>query len=50
MKDEQEYMRGMKDCRDGVPHKSNQSEDYDNGYSDQYTLEQVNTELTNVNH
>lgn len=36
-----EFMRGQKDCRDGLPHREGQSESYDRGYAAQYQLEQV---------
>lgn len=36
-----EYLRGQRDCKDGVEHKAEQSEDYDRGYGDQYSAEQV---------
>ena len=36
----QDFLRGQQDCKDGKPH-SDQGEDYNRGYSKQYTLEQV---------
>jgi hypothetical protein len=39
-----DYFRGARDCQDGVPHRSYQSEWYDRGYSTQYEREQVMTE------
>jgi len=44
MKDENyytDYAKGINDCLAGKPHKSGQSERHDQGYNDQYTLEQV---------
>lgn len=35
-----EYDQGMKDCANGVIHKS-KSAAYDRGYSDQYAYEQI---------
>ena len=36
----EDFLLGMQDCEDGVPHKSG-SEAYDRGYNAQYELEQV---------
>ena len=41
-----DFLRGQRDCRDGVPHKPNQSRDYARGYGAQYEMEQVTTELS----
>jgi len=41
-----EFIRGQTDCKKGIPHKENQSPDYDRGYCAQYELEQVNAERT----
>lgn len=41
-----EFLRGQKDCQDGTPHKPNQSEAYDRGYSCQYESEQLASELS----
>ena len=38
---EKEFLRGQRDCKNGEDHKSNQSENYDRGYSTQYELEQI---------
>jgi hypothetical protein len=35
-----EYLQGYKNCMDGIEHQSGRSIDYDNGYSDRYTVEQ----------
>lgn len=35
-----EFIRGMKDCADGIEHKEGQSTDYDRGYQAQYEHEQ----------
>lgn len=37
---EQEFMRGQKDCKNGKPHKD-QGEDYNRGYAAQYAMEQA---------
>ena len=36
-----DYAKGINDCLVGVPSKSGQSDRYNQGYSDQYALEQV---------
>lgn len=36
---EQDFLRGRRDCKDGVPHKS-QGDAYDRGYAAQYQHEQ----------
>ena len=41
-----EFMRGEKDCMNGEPHKSGQTESYDRGYSTRYELEQVKTNIS----
>jgi len=41
-----EFLRGQADCQGGEVHKAGQSVDYDRGYSTQYELEQVQTELS----
>lgn len=43
MENPSEYFRGMSDCKDGNPHLINQHKDYDQGFSDQYHLEQTIT-------
>ena len=35
------YMQGVKDCKNGEPHSSGKGEAYDQGYADQYEIEQV---------
>ncbi len=40
-----DYLRGMKDCQDGLDHKCDQGADYDRGYSTQYQQEQNLTAL-----
>jgi len=35
-----EHERGISDCLAGVPHKSDQSEAYNQGYAEQYAQEQ----------
>ena len=41
-----DFMRGQRDCRKGVPHKPDQSNAYNRGYATQYELEQLQTEMT----
>lgn len=36
-----EFLRGQKDCRDGVGHKDGQHPDYDRGYRAEYEIEQL---------
>ena len=43
---EDDFLRGQKDCRNGVPHKPMQSEAYDRGYGAQYEKEQLDTEMS----
>jgi len=43
---EDEFLRGQRDCMNGLPHKSDQGEDYDRGYAAQYEHEQVQTEIS----
>ena len=40
------FKRGVRDCRDGVPHRAGQDIMYDRGYSAQYQIEQANTAKT----
>jgi len=35
-----DFIRGEEDCKNGVPHKSGQSREYDEGYGFQYQKEQ----------
>jgi len=35
-----EYVQGMRDCRDGIPHKS-KTRSYDAGYGAEYTRQQI---------
>jgi hypothetical protein len=37
------FMRGERDCKEGVPHKEGQSYEYDEGYAFEYMREQVET-------
>jgi len=39
--DAEMYMAGMRDCKDGVPHQDGKGANYDKGYSDEYTIEQM---------
>jgi len=41
-----EFLRGQKDCADGVPHKPNMGRDYDRGFMIEYEREQVISELS----
>ncbi len=36
-----DFLQGQRDCRDGVTHKPGKSEYYDRGYAAQYEWEQV---------
>ena len=40
----EDFLRGQTHCAKGIPHRPGNSEDYDRGYSAQYTLEQILTE------
>jgi len=40
--DVHEFIKGQRDCRDGIAHKDGRGESYDRGYSAQYELEQIN--------
>lgn len=37
------FLKGQRDCKEGIPHKSGFGEYYDRGYAAQYELEQVTT-------
>ena len=41
-----DYFRGRKDCREGVPHEDGKGKWYDHGYSRQYEYEQKQEETT----
>lgn len=41
-----EFIRGAKDCKAGIPHKTGTTEAYDRGYSAQYQHEQNMTALS----
>lgn len=41
-----DFIRGQSDCKEGIPHRANQSHDYDRGYSAQYEIEQILSERT----
>jgi hypothetical protein len=34
-----DYEKGMQDCKDGKPHSAGMSNEYNEGYSQQYTIE-----------
>lgn len=40
MENPSEYFKGMKACNDGKPHLINQHPDWDQGFSDQYHLQE----------
>jgi len=40
-----EYLKGMRDCKNGKPARLGMSDDYYDGYSCQYEAEQALTEL-----
>lgn len=44
--DAHDFLRGQRDCRDGVDHRVGQSSSYDRGYAAQYEWEQVRAERT----
>ena len=35
------FVRGQKDCKNGIPHSDGKGDSYDAGYSFQYELEQI---------
>ena len=39
-KEMDDYLRGMRDCQEGIEHQSGQTKDYDRGYGYQYIQEQ----------
>ena len=38
-----DYLQGMRDCKEGREHKPGMSQDYDEGYSAEYEREEVLT-------
>ena len=44
-----DFIKGQRDCAEGIPHKAGKSKSYDSGYSSQYTLEQIKTERSENN-
>jgi hypothetical protein len=40
-----DFLNGMKDCREGKPHQMGMGESYDAGYSSQYELEAIMSEV-----
>ena len=42
---ETDFLQGQRDCKDGTPHKPNQSDAYDRGYAAQYEAEQMATAM-----
>lgn len=45
MSDFDDFIKGQKDCANGIKHKEGMSEEYNRGYSVQYELEQIRNEL-----
>ena len=41
-----DFIRGEEDCKNGVPHKPDQSRAYDAGYDEQYSKEQADDKRT----
>jgi len=46
MSDIDEFLRGQRDCKEGLEHKAGEPEYYDRGYSYQYFIEQQQTQKT----
>ena len=44
-----DFIRGEEDCKAGIPHKEGQSREYDAGYDEQYSKEQVDDKRTSAN-
>ena len=42
------FIKGQKDCRDGVPHKSGQGESYDAGYNAEYAMSENKSKLAEM--
>lgn len=40
-----DYLQGMRDCKDGKEHQVGKSKDYDEGYGVQYEAEALLTEM-----
>ena len=40
-----EFLRGQRDCKDGVEHKAGQHRDYDRGFASQYEAEQIEAQM-----
>jgi hypothetical protein len=41
-----DFVRGEEDCKAGRPHKEGQSREYDAGYQEQYSKEQIDDNRT----
>ena len=39
-----DFVRGQRDCKNGVPHEAGKSASYDRGYAAEYELEQIKSE------
>lgn len=39
-----EFLRGQRDCRNGIAHTEGHTEDYNRGYAAGYELEQIKSE------
>ena len=46
MKQLDDFVRGEEDRKKGIPHKEGQSREYDAGYGEQYSKEQVDDKRT----
>jgi len=41
-----EYLKGMRDCKDGIPHQPGMSQDYNDGYAAEYERQEVLTVMS----
>lgn len=41
-----EFMRGQRDCAEGIPHQAGRSESYDRGYASQYEWNELQGEIS----
>ena len=44
-----EFLRGQRDCQEGLPHQTGESDAYNRGYATEYEAEQIRTHRS-VNH
>lgn len=42
----EDFLKGQRDCKEGVEHKAGMSDRYNAGYSYEYEMEQMKTERT----